>query len=374
MTLDVEAELRPLRDATRSFLDRQSSSAEVHRIASEGPTLDRTYWSTVAELGWTSLLVPEEAGGGTVSGRPFADLAVLAHESGRHVAPGPLAPSNVVAWILSRSSVAEHADAVAAILEGRTVATWALAEGGQLWDPSSVSAHAERTDDGYVISGTKRFVEAAADADLFLVTGRLDGELAHFLVGHDAPGVVVKPQRALDPTRGYGTVDFGSVAVPATSRVGGDSPDDRLTETAFCAAIAIQAAETVGIMQRVFELTIDWVGQRVAFGRVLASYQALKHRLAEHLLRLETAAGVAAALAAALDEGSPSASRLASTAKVYIGDQAVTLVQDAIQMHGGIGVTWEHDLHLYLRRASTNRVIYGDPAEHRERLCRLAGV
>jgi alkylation response protein AidB-like acyl-CoA dehydrogenase len=127
-------------------------------------------------------------------------------------------------------------------------------------------------------------------------------------------------------------------------------------------------------MHEVFEMTIGWVTHRYAFGRVIGSYQAIKHRLAEHFLAIEVAAGLTASLSAALDAGSPEASTLASTAKSYIGDVAVDLVQDAIQLHGGIGMTWEHDLHLHLRRASTNRVVYGSPAEHRERLCKLAGV
>ena len=182
------------------------------------------------------------------------------------------------------------------------------------------------------------------------------------------------PKRGLDPTRTYGTVEFASTPVPATAHVGGDLPGPHVAEQAYCAAIAIQAAETTASMQHVFDMTIDWVTHRYAFGRVIGSYQAIKHRLAEHLLAVEAAAGVTAGLAAALDAGSPDTSVLASTAKAHIGDAAVTLVQDAIQIHGGIGMTWEHDLHLHLRRTSTNRVVYGDSVEHRERLCKLAGV
>jgi alkylation response protein AidB-like acyl-CoA dehydrogenase len=371
---DFDAELRPLRDATRAFLDNRASSAEVHRIAATQATLDRDYWSAAAELGWTSLLVPEEAGGGTVTGRPFAELAVLADEAGRHVAPGPLVPGNVVAWLLSQPGNGEHGDAVAAIVKGSAVAAWALAEGRDRWDPAGVTARGERTSDGFTITGTKRFVESAADADLFLVTARDGDGIGQFLVDRNAPGVVVTPQRALDPTRGFGTVEFTATPVPASGRVGPDDGETRWAELAYRAAIAIQAAETAGLMRHVFDMTMDWVTNRVAFGRLVGSYQAIKHRLAEHLLRVEASAGAAAGLAAALDAGSPEAGQLASAAKAYIGDAAVTLAQDAIQMHGGIGMTWEHDLHLYLRRAATNRVLYGDPAWHRERLCRLAGV
>jgi alkylation response protein AidB-like acyl-CoA dehydrogenase len=345
----------------------------VHGIASATPTLDRSYWAAATELGWTSLLVPEEAGGGSISGRPFADLAVLADESGRHVAPGPLVPCNVVAWVLSQADTDRHRDSLAAIVDGSSVAAWALTEGGD-WDPGTVTTRAERSRDGYVISGVKRVVEAAPDADIFLVTARESAGIGQFLIERSAPGVTVLPKRGLDPTRSFGTVDFASTPVPAAARVGGDLPGENVAESAYCAAIAIQAAETAALMRHVFDMTIDWVTHRYAFGRVIGSYQAIKHRLAEHFLATEVAAGVTAGLAAALDAGSPDASTLASTAKAYIGDAAVALVQDAIQLHGGIGMTWEHDLHLHLRRASTNRVVYGSPAEHRERLCRLAEV
>ena len=374
MATDLEAEQRPLRDATRKFLDRAASSSEVHRLAAEAPSLDRAYWSAAAELGWTSLLVPEEAGGGSISGYPFADLAVLADESGRHIAPGPLTPSNVVAWLLSKSETGAKSDSLAAIIDGSAVAAWALAEGHGAWHPATVTTRAERHGDGYALSGVKRFVESASDADLFLVTACTDDGVAQFLVESSAPGISVTSGRGLDPTRGYGTVEFASTPVLAAARVDGEGPPGHAAELAYCAAIAIQSAETAGLMQHVFDMTIDWVTQRVAFGRVIGSYQALKHRLAEHIMKLEAAAGISASLAAALDAGSPDASQLASTAKAHIGDAAVALVQDSIQMHGGIGMTWEHDLHLYLRRATTNRAIYGDPAAHRDRLCTLAGV
>jgi len=368
LVTELEVEQRPLRDAARKFLDHHASSAQVHEIASAAPALNRSYWTAATDLGWTSLLVPEAAGGGSISGRPFADLCVLAAESGRHVAPGPLAPCNVVAWVLAHANADQHSDALAAIVDGSAVAAWALAEGNR-WDPYAVATRAERTAEGYVISGVKHVVEAAPDADLLLVTARVEDSVGHFLVERSRPGVVVRPQRGLDPTRAFGTVEFAATHVPETARCTED-----LTELAYCAAIAIQAAETAASMQHVFDMTIDWVTHRYAFGRVIGSYQAIKHRLAEHLLAVEVAAGVTAGLAAALDAGSPDASQLASAAKVHIGDAAVALVQDAIQIHGGIGMTWEHDLHLHLRRASTNRVVYGGPAEHRERLCRLAGV
>jgi len=371
LSIDAELERRPLRDTARKFLDHYASSAKVHEMASEGASLDRVFWRAASEVGWTSLLVPEELGGGTVSGSPFGDVGVLAAESGRHVAPGPLGPTNVVAFVLGHDP--EQSDTLSAVLDGSAVAAWALSDGCG-WEPSSVTARATSTGDGYVIDGTKHYVEGAPDADVFLVTARASDGLAHFVVDGSARGVTVSAKRGLDPLRTFGAVAFTATQVDARARVGGALAGDELAELAFCAAIAIQAAETAAVMRHVFEMTMEWVGQRYAFGRVIGSYQALKHRLAEHLLAVECAEGIATGLAQALDARSASASELASTAKAYIGDASVKLVSDAIQMHGGIGMTWEHDLHLHLRRASTNRVIYGSPSEHRERLCKLAGV
>lgn len=371
MTTDIELEQRPLREAARRFLDHHASSQRVHEIASGTRVLDRTFWKAASELGWTSLLVPEELGGGSVSGHPFADVGVLAAESGRHIAPGPIGPCNVVAFLLAHDP--NHADTLAAVLDGTAVAAWAFCDGNG-WDPSTVTARAERCDDRYVITGVKRFVEAAPDADIFLVTAREPDGLAQFVVDRSAPGVGVAAERSLDPLRTFGTVEFAATPVEARARVGGGLSGEEMAERALCTAITIQAAETASMMRHVFDMTVDWVGQRYAFGRVIGSYQALKHRLAEHLLAVECAAGVSTALAEALDARSTNASELASTAKAFIGDAAVTLVSDAVQMHGGIGMTWEHDLHLHLRRASTHRVIYGSPGEHRERLCTLAGL
>lgn len=368
---DVQLDQRPLRDAARKFLDHHASPAKVHEIASSTAALDRTFWTAASELGWTSLLVPEASGGGNVSGRPFADVGVLAQESGRHIAPGPLGSTNVVAFVLAHD--AGHGAYLAAVLDGSAVAAFALSDGGG-WEPSGATSRAERTPEGYAITGVKHFVEGAPDADLFLVTARAPDGLALFVVDKSAPGVAVTPRRGLDSLRTFGTVEFASTPVDVQARVRGELAEDALAELAFCAAITIQVAETAAMMRSVFEMTIEWVSQRYAFGRVIGSYQSLKHRLAEHFLAVECAAGVSSGLADAMDARARNASELASTAKAYIGDSSVSLVSDAIQMHGGIGMTWEHDLHLYLRRVSTNRVIYGSPSEHRERLCRLAGL
>jgi alkylation response protein AidB-like acyl-CoA dehydrogenase len=374
MPIDLTSEQRGLLDATRSYLGDAVSSSVVRALAMDGPSLDRGYWRQVSELGWTSLLVPEDRGGGSVTDNPYTDLAVIAEESGRHVAPGPLVPANVVAAALGANPGNDLDEVLAGVLDGSLAPAWAIAEGRGTFSPRDVRTSAVRSGEGYVLNGTKGFVEHGPDADIFLVTARDDAGLVQLLVERSTAGVAVTPQHGLDPSRSYSTVTFDSVRVPASARIGGDGPADESVQRLLDVAILIQSAESFGVMDHVFDMTMSWVNQRVAFGRVIGSYQALKHRLADHKLWLEASGGLVDGLAAALAGGDPDTSRIASITKAHIGDTAMTIVQDAVQMHGGIGVTWEHDLHLYLRRATTNRALYGSPIEHRERLCALAGL
>jgi alkylation response protein AidB-like acyl-CoA dehydrogenase len=374
MPIELASEQRGLLDATRSYLHRSASPSVIRELAMDGPALDRDYWRQAAELGWTSLLVPEDRGGGSMTDNPYTDLAVIAEESGRHVAPGPLVPANIVAAALGANPGNDLDEVLGGVLDGTLVPAWAIAEGRGTFDPRDVRTTATRTGDGYLLDGTKSFVESAPDADILLVTARDSDGLVQVLLERSAPGVAVTPQHGLDPSRGYGTVTLEHVAVPASARVGGDGPADDHVRHLLAVAVAIQSAETVGVMYHAFDMTMTWVNQRVAFGRVIGSYQALKHRLADHKLWLEASAGLVDGLTAALGAGDPSTSRIASITKAHIGDTALTIVQDAVQMHGGIGVTWEHDLHLYLRRATANRALYGSPIDHRERLCTLAGL
>jgi alkylation response protein AidB-like acyl-CoA dehydrogenase len=374
MPIDLTAEQRGLLDATRSYLSQAAPTTVIRRLALDGPALDRDYWSQVAQLGWTSLLVPEDRGGGSLTDNPYADLSVIAEESGRQVAPGPLVPANIVAAALGSTPGSDLDPILEGVLGGDLVPAWAIAEGRGTFDPRDVRTSAERTSAGYRLNGTKAFVEGGPDADVLLVTARDGDGLVQLVVERAAAGVSVVPQHGLDPSRGYGTVTFADVEVPVTARVGADGPADEQVQHLLDVAVLVQSAETVGVMYHAFDMTMDWVNQRVAFGRVIGSYQALKHRLADHKLWLEASAGLVDGLAAALATDDPDTSRIASITKAHVGDTAVTIVQDAVQMHGGIGVTWEHDLHLYLRRATANRALYGSPIQHRERLCALAGI
>jgi alkylation response protein AidB-like acyl-CoA dehydrogenase len=215
-------------------------------------------------------------------------------------------------------------------------------------------------------------VEAAGQARYLLVTGQLEDQVAQVLVPADAPGVIVTPLATSDWSRQFGAVTFDDVRVPASALVGSPGAATATqVERQLQLAWVLLAAEAVGAMQAGFDLTIAWAFDRYSFGRPLASYQALKHRFADMKSWLEASHAIADEAAAAVQAGATGiagAGELASAAKAYTGQYGTELMHECVQMHGGIGLTREHDLHLFLRRVTLNRVLYGTPAEHRQRV------
>jgi alkylation response protein AidB-like acyl-CoA dehydrogenase len=228
--------------------------------------------------------------------------------------------------------------------------------------------------DGFVLTGTKAPVEAGAEADVLLVTARTGDGLTQFLVPATTTGITFAPMESLDLVKRFASVHFDGVAVPASSVVGSVGSAAVDVERQLQVALVLQAAETVGATDRVFEFTVEYAFDRFSFGRPLASYQALKHRFADMKLWLEACHATATSAAQAVQAQTDRAAELVSVAKSYIGDHATEIIQDCVQMHGGIGVTWEHNIHLYLRRATLNRGLYGTPNDHRERLAALLGL
>ena len=338
---------------TRRFLAAEAPVAWVRTLEDDPAGFTPEYWRAGAALGWTSLLVPEADGGGSVSGNGLADLVLVAEEMGRLASPGPLVPVNVVAAAVSAGGSRDHKDAVLpGLLDGSAVAAWT--------GPGAVEA--EATAGGHRLTGVASPVEAGAQADHLLVSARGPDGPSLLLVDPQDPDVTVTPLGGLDLVRRHAEVRFDGVAVPRSAAV--DADPEHLARL----ACAIGCAESVGVMDRVFEMTLEWLADRWSFGRPLASYQALKHRVADDRTALEACHAIAAAAARAVAAGTPDAADLVSAAKAWIGRQSTELVQDCIQFHGGIGVTWEHDLHVYLRRATVNRLTYGTPEEHADRL------
>ncbi len=370
MLLQPSEDQQFFRETTARFLDEFAAVNELRRLRDDATGYVVDYWRRGAELGWTSFLVDERHGGGSISGDGLIDLTLVAHEFGAHAAPGPLVPNNVVAALLSRNDA--HADVIAGLLAGTATAAWGLVEPVPNDRLGTVELMVRVDGEHLVLNGAKRPVETAGSADIFLVTGRMGGGLTNVLVPRDTPGVSVRPLKSVDLTRRFGVVEFHEVRVPLSAAVGSPGGAAADVEWARQLAVVIGCAESVGAMQRAFDMTVEWAFDRYSFGRPLASYQALKHRFADMKSWVEASHAIADEAAAAVAAGAHDAAELVSAAKAYIGDVGAELMQDCVQLHGGIGVTYEHDLHLFMRRVVVNRSLDGTSAEHRRQVADIA--
>jgi alkylation response protein AidB-like acyl-CoA dehydrogenase len=348
---------------TRSFLEKEASLKRLRELHAAGLSFEPDWWRRAAALGWTSLLVPEDLGGGSVSGNGVQDLAMVAELAGNTVAPGPLHPvSTVLAGLVEVSE--NHKNTIESMVSGEAIASWAVYEPGKPWSPLETSVTATRTESGYRIHGVKDRVEAGAESSVLLVVTRCDGALRQFLVPADAPGVRVEPQGSIDLGKRYARVHFDGVEVDHSAVLGSAERTVELIARQSHIAQVLQCAEIVGILDTVLAFTIQWGFDRHSFGRPLGSYQALKHKYADLKIWFEACRATTNAAIAEVASRSASADMAVSVAKSYVGEHASRMLQDCIQLHGGIGVTWEHDLHLFLRRATLYRSMFGTPEEH----------
>ncbi|MEU1983056.1 acyl-CoA dehydrogenase family protein [Nocardia sp. NPDC019395] len=379
MTLDLTADQRLFQQTTREFLAETVPVATVRALGEAERGFDRGWWRSATELGWTAMLVAEEYGGGSIAGRPHTELALVAVELGRACAPGPFVTTNAVLAGLA-SAGAGFGDTISGIAAGELIASWAVYEPGRGMDVINALAGSDDSDatvravpdgDGYRLTGTKDRVESGDQADLFLVTAAGPDGPVQLLVPADAAGVTVTPTWTLDLVRRTARIEFDQVAVPASAVAHTGAAAAAAIRAQLHTAAVLAAAETVGATDKAVDTTLGWLADRFTFGRPLASYQALKHRMADNKTWLEACRATAGAAAGACDDDPATADEAVSVAKSYVGAKASVIGQDCVQLHGGIGVTWEHDLHLYLRRIGLGRALYGTPEEHRRRITDL---
>jgi alkylation response protein AidB-like acyl-CoA dehydrogenase len=360
------------RDTTRKFLGSETPIPKVRELRASDDGFEPSYWRQGAELGWVSMLVPEELGGGSVSGNGASDLALVAHAFGVHVAPGPLIPCNIVAAALARSgSEQQQSEVLPAIIAGEQIATWADTELPPHDRLGETALRAETDGDGFVLTGIKSPVEAGAQADLLLVSATTDAGLTQFLVPADADGISITPLRSVDMVRRYARIELSGVKVPANALVGAAGEAAADVEQQLHVAGVIQSAEMCGAADAAFDITLDWAFSRYSFGRPLASYQEIKHRFADMKMWLEASHGLADSAARHVSRDDADTAIAVSAAKAYAGQYLAELIQDCVQLHGGIGVTYEHDIHLFLRRVTVDRLTYGTPSDHHRRIGEL---
>ena len=370
MLLSLSPDQSFFRETTARFLTERVPTSRLRQLRDDPAGFDADYWRRGAELGWTSLLVSEADGGGSVSGASAVDLSLVAHEFGRHAAPGPLVDCNVAAMALSEAGGEARRAALDGLLSGAAIAACCI--GAAPWRLGRGVAVEVRSDgDEVVVNGFARPAESADQADHLLVTGWTDGRLTQVLAPRTAPGVRVTPLKTLDVTRRFAAVRFENVRLPASAVVGEIGGADEAFARQAQAAGVILAAESVGAMEAAFEMTLEWAFNRYTFGRPLASYQALKHRFADMKSWLEAAHAITDRAAGAVAAQADDAAEVVSAARAFVGRYGVELAQDCVQLHGGIGVTYEHDLHVFLRRVTLDRMLYGAPDDHHQLIAAL---
>ena len=356
-----------LQRAVRDILDAEAPP-ELARAVADSQSDAADFWQTLADLEWPAMALPAEAGD---LGYGWVELAIVLEELGRHAAPGPFVATvtqfaSVVAEVATHGQAAELLAPVAA---GRATGTIAVDEGAGTWDPAGVRAAAHRDGDDLVLSGTKHYVVDGATADEIAVAVRLDGELRVVLV----PGSAVQAAEGLpiDPGVRHATVTLDGARVAAGRLLGdGDAIDP--IRRALEESVTAVAAVTLGACQRIFDIINAYTKERIQFGVPIGSFQAVKHKLADMYRDVERARVLVYYAALTLAEDHPDRTLAASMAKAAAGEAQRRCVQDGLQLAGGIGYTWEHDLHLFLRRAKAGELHLGSTSHHRRRIARLA--
>jgi alkylation response protein AidB-like acyl-CoA dehydrogenase len=366
---ELSEEQLGLQDSTRRLLAAAADIASTRKIIESGAGYDRSLWRKGAELGWPALALPEELDG---FGQQLVDLAIVAAEHGRVVLPSPFLPTVVAADAIATSlNAALRKEIVPELATGTATAAWAFAEPGQPWSAAGLSLRAVRDGEGFTLDGQKVAVQDAGSARWLLLDAVLDGEPARFVLETGTAGLTVRRQHAFDITRELDDITVDTVRLPAGSLLSRGDEAGQGIERSLRMITVLACAELVGVAERLLAMTIEHVKVREQFGRPIGSFQAIKHKCATMRIWAQASAAATYYAAMTLDAGAEDADRAVSVAKAYVGDAVSRLAGEALQAHGGIGFTWEHDLHLYLRRAKSNELLYGDPGWHRERLCRL---
>jgi alkylation response protein AidB-like acyl-CoA dehydrogenase len=365
-------EQRQLRHAVRGFLEEVSPETEVRRLMETPEGYDPDVWARLAtELDLVGLAVPAEYGG---SGAGFVEIAVVCEEMGRRLLCAPYLSTAVlaVAALLRASDPAAAKTWLPRIATGETTATLAFAEETGRWDAAGVTTTATPAPEGWRLTGTKSYVLDGHTAGLLLVAARTDAGVSLFALDGDAPGVTRARLRTVDLTRRLARVELADT--PATL-VGEDGAGWPVIEHVLDLAAVALAAEQAGGAQVALDMAVQYAKDRVQFGRPIGSFQATKHRCADMLLEVESARSAAyfAAWSAAGGDDAQLATN-AAVAKSYCSDAFTQVTADNIQVHGGIGFTWEHPAHLYFRRAKSDELLFGDPSAWRERVASRVGL
>jgi alkylation response protein AidB-like acyl-CoA dehydrogenase len=376
MNFAFSEEQEQLREAVRKFMEAKSPSSDVRRLMETTEGYDEAVWKQMAqELGLQSLHLPEAHGG---QGFTFVELGIVLEEMGRVLLCAPYYSTVVLAAdaIMNAATDAQQGELLPGIASGETIAALAFTEPNGRWDASGITMEASGKGDSYQLSGTKMFVIDGHTANTIITVARLAGTsgedgISFFAVDGDASGLTRTPLATMDQTRKQARLDFSDVAARPLGEPGAGWA--ALSKTLDQAAVGL-SNEMVGGAQKVLEMAVDYAKVRVQFGRPIGSFQAIKHKCADMLLEVESAKSAAYYAAWAAAEDNEELPVVASLAKAYCSDAYFHAAAENIQIHGGIGFTWEHDAHLYFKRAKSSEILLGDATYHRELLAQRIGI
>ncbi|MHB1584240.1 MAG: acyl-CoA dehydrogenase family protein [Acidimicrobiales bacterium] len=371
MNFAFSEEQEELRKAVRRFLTEKSPETEVRRLMATTEGYDPAVWSQMAEqLGLQSLTIPEDFGG---SGFGYVELIVVLEEMGAALLCAPYFSTVALGAnaLLTSGDEQAKADLLPGIASGETIATLAITEDNGRWDFEGITLEAAAAGDGWTLNGHKNYVIDGHTADLILVAGRTQKGVTLFAVTGDAAGLTRTALPTMDQTRKQARLEFSGTPARLVGAEGEAEPG--LSKTLDLAAVAL-AAEQVGGAQRCLDNAVEYAKNRIQFGRPIGSFQAIKHKCADMLLEVESAKSAAYYAGWAAAEDSDELPVVASLAKSYCSEAYFHAAAENIQIHGGIGFTWEHHAHLYFKRAKSSELLLGDPAYHRELLAQRIGI
>jgi alkylation response protein AidB-like acyl-CoA dehydrogenase len=368
MDFGFSEEQEMLRQSARALLEKECPSALVRKLMEDERGFDPALWKKMAELGWLGLVIPEQYGGGGLS---YVDLVLIMEEMGRVVLPSPFIWTVMVAEAIKRAASDRHkATLLPKIASGELIATIAYQEPSAVWSADGITMAARSEGAGYVLDGTKLFVNDGHIADCLLVAARTGGSgnrgVTLFALERQRPGITVTRLTTMDQTRKLAEIKFNGVKANANDVVGeADNGWNTLSEIIDRGKVML-AGEMMGAAQKVLDMTVDYAKVRVQFGRPIGSFQAVQHKCANMMIDVEGAKSAAYYASWAVSNEVPEASLAAALAKAAASDAFRRVSADGIQLHGGIGFTWDHDMHLYFKRAKSSEFTFGDANWNRE--------
>jgi alkylation response protein AidB-like acyl-CoA dehydrogenase len=370
----VNDDQRAVLEETAKFVAKDCPIGLLRQEGHRDTAFRARYRRQGAELGWFSMLVPEALGGGSASSNGVVDATLIANKLGAALQPGPFVATNIAAYALSLAGTdAQKELLLPGLLSGEVSAAWAVTcdVGGGAPD---AGVWATPKDTGYELRGHKSLVQDIDWASWMLVTAASPDGLLQFAVPVDAEGVTIRKKTSLDLTRDFADVEFVGTHVRLTDVLSDGESTVDLVNRQLALASVLTAGQTVGATAEALDRTVQYAKDRIAFGRPIGSFQAIKHLLVDSSLSLELGMSVTMAAAEALGTEDENGVQAASMAKALVGDAGIEVASNCTQVFGGIGLTWEHDQHLFVRRATTDAALYGDPTWHRERVCQLGGI